>query len=176
MAGCSNETYMSVQGAYIVIFLTIGTQLPFDRLVRDVDRVSSQLDEAIVGQIGNGRYTPKRIEASAFMSPDQFEQCIAASRVVVSHAGIGTILTCLRLKKPLIAMARQAKLGEHRNDHQSATMAELASMNGLYPARDSDEILKYLRQDSLAPLENTYSAELKRLRDFVRSEIFGSQP
>lgn len=166
---------MPLQRACFVIFLTIGTQLPFDRLVRDVDQVASQLDEVVVGQIGVGRYAPKCIETFDFMSPSQFEQCIVDSRAVISHAGIGTILTCLRFKKPLIAMARQAKQGEHRNDHQLATLSELGSTPGLYPVRDSDDILKHLQRDTLAPMENSESVGLHELRAFIRSEIFGDR-
>ena len=109
-----------------MIFLTLGTQLPFDRLVKAMDEVAPGLQEAIFGQIGNARVKPANFESVDFLAPREFKQHFDAARVIVGHAGIGTILSGLKAEKPLVLMARRVAFGEHRNDHQLATVSQLS--------------------------------------------------
>ena len=50
-----------------------------------------------------------------------------AAAAIVAHAGMGTILTALETGKRLLVMPRRAALGEHRNDHQLATVSRSPS-------------------------------------------------
>jgi len=77
-------------------------------------------------QIGRGLYTPEHLESAAFLSPRDLESHIRAADAVVSHAGMGTILTSLELAKSLLVMPRRADLGEHRSDHQLRTAERFA--------------------------------------------------
>jgi UDP-N-acetylglucosamine transferase subunit ALG13 len=110
-----------------MIFLTVGTQLPFDRLVRaTMDWHARNPGAAVFGQIGDSDLHPG-FDHAAHLDMAEHERCMAAAEVVVSHVGMGTILTCVSEARPLIAMPRRAHLGEHRNDHQAATAAQLSA-------------------------------------------------
>jgi UDP-N-acetylglucosamine transferase subunit ALG13 len=50
---------------------------------------------------------------------------------------MGTILTALELGKPLILMPRRSDLGEHRNDHQRDTAAEMRRLSTVTVVEDS---------------------------------------
>lgn len=128
-----------------MILLTVGTQLPFDRLVRIVDDIASRLDEPVEAQIGRSTYTPQNMRWECEIDPIAFEARIASARVVVAHAGIGTIVTAQRQGRPLILFPRLANLAEHRNDHQLATAAALANREGIYVARSAGELDALLR-------------------------------
>ncbi len=127
-----------------MIFLTVGTQLPFDRLVTLVDKFAESSDETIIGQIGNGLYRPTAIEHKPFFAPDEMDHWFVQADVVVSHAGMGSIINCLKLKKPIIIFPRLSKLGEHRNDHQIDTLNSFTNVKGVHVARDEAELLKLL--------------------------------
>jgi UDP-N-acetylglucosamine transferase subunit ALG13 len=47
-----------------MIFLTVGTQFPFDRLVRAVDEAfdNGAIDEEVFAQIGETSYRPRNFE------------------------------------------------------------------------------------------------------------------
>jgi len=105
-----------------MIFLTVGTQFPFDRLVKAVDDAVAQLAlcEEIFAQIGESSYVPQNFKASQFIDRHLFDKYISQASSVISHAGMGTIAAVLGCDKPMLVMPRQRKYGEVVNDHQLA--------------------------------------------------------
>lgn len=155
-----------------MIFLTIGTQLPFDRLVRTLDEIAPLLSEEIVGQIGDSNYRPKHFRAQRAFAPNEFESLMRQCRVIVSHAGIGTILNARKAGKPIILMPRLAKLGEHRNDHQTATCQQLSKANGVSVVYHESELLDIIKRDhAFAENDDTLSV-VDRFVDRLRPYIF----
>ena len=128
-----------------MILLTLGTQLPFDRLVKALDEIAPTLDQPIFGQIGRSAYRPKFFEWTEAMDPRAFDDKFRSADVVVSHAGIGTILTAQKHSKPIILFPREARYGEHRNDHQLATCSQLAGRAGIYIAHTPKELETIIR-------------------------------
>ncbi|MBB2696641.1 glucuronosyltransferase [Rhizobium phaseoli] len=134
-----------------MILVTVGTQLPFDRLVKSVDAFAKELTKPVLAQIGKGTYTPENMKWIKNIDPADFDRIFREASVIVSHAGIGTVLTAKRFGKPIILVPRKAALGEHRNDHQLATVSQLIDRPGIYVAHDDDELKDYLLQDLSSP-------------------------
>lgn len=155
-----------------MIFLTLGTQLPFNRLVESVDKIAPALDEPVFGQIGRGSYSPINFEYIESLNPPDFNARFEAARVIIGHAGIGTVLAGFKLQKPLILMARRASLGEHRNDHQIATAAQISRFRGVYIAESSEDIYKILTRTNLDVMERQSSPARTNIIEYLRSEIF----
>ncbi len=109
-----------------MIFYTVGTQLPFDRLTKALDDISNRLDTKIIGQIGKSSYIPSNFTSYQDLSPKVYEQYFSEADLVISHAGMGTILRCISSSKKLIVCPRLAKYSEHRNDHQLDTVSKVA--------------------------------------------------
>lgn len=129
-----------------MIFVTVGTQLPFDRLMRMFDEIAPRLDgEQIVAQSCDGCYKPTHFTTERFIEPQRFEQLMDSARVVVAHAGIGTILSAMKRGKPLVVVARRADLGEHRNDHQVATARYLADGAQVAVADNAESLLRLIK-------------------------------
>ena len=134
-----------------MIFLTVGTQLPFDRFVEIVDQWAGENPHVeVFGQIGNGSYTPKHMKYCAFLDEKQYKAAFDKSSVVLAHAAMGSIITSLIASKPVVVFPRIAALGEHRNEHQLATCKHLASLKGCYITYDKDALVE--RLDSLEAL------------------------
>lgn len=163
---------LQILGEHPLIFLTIGTQLPFDRLVEALDSIACDLDEEIFAQIGQAKYRPKNFDAVKTLSPTEFKKTFENARVVVAHAGIGTVLSGKKLRKPLVLMARQSKLGEHRNDHQNATAKQLRSVSGVYLFENATQLKEHLIQPSLIPMNDTQPPALDALINRLRSDFF----
>jgi len=165
-----------------VIFLTTGTQLPFDRLVRAVDEwVESAKPECeIFGQVlssPHDPYQPRNFETKTRLSPTEYAAIFEKAHLIISHAGMGTILTALTQGKQICIMPRQFKYGEHRNDHQIATVERLENHPGLHKARDEhylpgclDEALQASRFSRAATIDPFAAADFTdRLRAFILS-------
>ncbi len=153
-----------------MIFLTVGTQLPFDRFVQLVDSLATETDEKIVAQVGQAEYCPENLEWKRFYKPDEMDEIFRKARVVVSHAGMGSIINCMRNKKPIIIFPRLSSLGEHRNDHQLDTVMSFADIKGVYPAYDENELKRLLLDcQKLEKPEGLKSPERQRLCEYILS-------
>ncbi|WP_231889678.1 glycosyltransferase [Erythrobacter neustonensis] len=115
-------------------------QLGFDRLIAAMDALAPDLGMPVIAQTGKGTYAPRNMDAREKIAPAEFEALVADARLIVSHAGIGTVLTAARCGKPILLMPRRADLGEHRNDHQRATVGKLAGRPGIVVAADESEL------------------------------------
>lgn len=127
-----------------MIFLTVGSELPFDRLVKAVDewaQINNRKD--IIGQIadpGPIGYWPGHIQWSKFISAEEYSRCFDEAELIISHAGMGSIIEAMLRKKPIIILPRRSKLKETRNDHQLSTAERFFTRKGIMVAEDENAI------------------------------------
>ena len=149
-----------------MILVTIGTQLPFDRLINYIESwvVNSAMATRVVAQVGTSSFRSENIIVLTSVEPDKFEKYISEAELIVSHAGMGSILTALRVRKPIIIVPRDASLGEHRNDHQLATARSFNGSQGVYVANNEYELCELLdNRKELACGALNESSEYKKL-------------
>lgn len=132
MGALSKTRRTSLLGGCALIFVTVGTQLPFDRMVTAVDAWAKDNPSInIFAQIGPGATPPKSMEFSEFVSPTKANELMKNAELIVAHAGMGSVLTALKYQRPIIIIPRKAALGEHRNEHQLATARWLSERPGI---------------------------------------------
>ena len=119
-----------------MIFAVAGTQLPFPRLMSALDAIAARRGLEVLAQTADPAFVSRSITAHPFMAPDEFDRHVGRSRIIVAHAGMGIIIAAAEHRKPLILMGRKASLGEHRNDHQLATVRRFAGIPGLRVVED----------------------------------------
>jgi UDP-N-acetylglucosamine transferase subunit ALG13 len=131
-----------------MIFLTVGTSFPFDRLVRAVDRAVEQglFNEPVYGQIGDNSYRPSNFEHVISLEKHRFEKRIRQASSVISHAGIGTITAALDHRKPLLVMPRLKQYGEAVNDHQAAIARKFEQCGHILAAHGIKELASKIVQ------------------------------
>jgi len=133
-----------------VIFVTVGSQMPFDRLIQAMDTWAAEHPEYLVeAQIGNSTYVPKAMTPHVSLPPTLFIKKMAEAEVVVAHAGMGNIINAAEHRKPLVLMPRRGALRETRNDHQVATARWLKEKPGIFVA-DSEAELPQAISEALA--------------------------
>jgi UDP-N-acetylglucosamine transferase subunit ALG13 len=159
----------------MMILLTIGTHEPFDRLVQAMDRIAASLfNVSVVAQIPSSCYNVKNMKTLSFISPLEFDKLLNDASLIVSHAGMGTIISALQKGKPIVVMPRTAALGETRNDHQLATARNYEALNYLHVANTefdlSNKIEMFLKGD-LKPLHQTGKYASNELIFALRKEL-----
>ena len=124
-----------------MIYATVGTQLPFDRMVHAVDGWAARRErDDVLAQIGPSDRPPRHIRHVPFTSSAECLGHITRAEAVVAHAGMGSIITALQLGRPILVVPRRAELGEHRNDHQLATVGHVADLPGVAVCHDEAEL------------------------------------
>lgn len=124
-----------------MIFATVGTQLPFDRLLLGLDGwAAANPGVPILAQTGATKHRFRHIETVGHLGQADFHAHFAAARLVVAHAGMGTILSAAELGRPLILMPRRAKFGEHRTDHQQDTVREMSRLSNITVVDDGEAL------------------------------------
>lgn len=159
-----------------MIFVTVGEQLPFDRLVRAVDEWAAISGEEVFAQIGRTDCHPAHILYKDFLAPSEFREKFLAADVIVAHAGMGTIISALEMGKSILVMPRLKSYGEVRNDHQSATARRFLALNYISVAFDEVELAAKL--ETLGQVASSQRGRvtgpsqllIKTIRDFIEKK------
>ena len=161
-----------------MIFVTVGYQLPFDRLIKTIDQWAHNTGQKdVFAQIGDNAWCPKNIRYSKFYTPDEYLQRIKHADLIIGHAGIGTMLTAKEYNKTLLMMPRLVSFAEVTNEHQLATAQRFKSLPFIEVAFDENELIEKLQNVQSLIMKksdlntNTTSSDLlQALRNFVHSE------
>lgn len=163
-----------------MIFATVGTQLPFDRLLLALDTWAAlHPDVPVLAQTGPGKARYAHMRCAPHLDQRGYADAVERARVIVAHAGMGTILTALETGKPLVLMPRRADLGEHRNDHQRDTAAEMASLSSVTIVEDGPALcvaLNRLLAETPVHADRKAPVAPPPLIEAVRSFIWADTP
>lgn len=157
-----------------MIFLTVGTQFPFNRLVRAVDNVfgESLIDEEVFAQIGETTYKPSNFESVTSLDKKVFDEYLKKASGIIGHAGIGTIAMALDNHKPLLVMPRLKKYREVVNDHQAAIARRFSELGHILAAYDVEDLPDGIRRlKDFVPTQRKANPEVvtDRIRRFLNS-------
>lgn len=119
-------------GSGYMIFASVGSMLPFDRLTRGVDEwAAANPGVPVFLQIGEGEYEPRHCEWARIVPHSDYQRRLAGCTLFVAHVGMGSILQGLEIGKQMLLLPRQAGLREHTTDHQLHTAAKFKDTPGL---------------------------------------------
>jgi len=150
-----------------LIFVTVGGMRAFDRLIREMDRIACELDEQVIMQIGSTDYEPQNCAYSRFISRSDMERLCADARVIVAHAGTGSILTALEHSRPIVLVPRLKKFGEAFDDHQLEIARQLEAQ-GVAVVYEMDNLEVAIRSGGTPlPQLSTGGSLVGRLKEYL---------
>jgi UDP-N-acetylglucosamine transferase subunit ALG13 len=115
-----------------MIFASVGSMLPFDRLVKAVDDwAAANPDREVFIQIGRGDYEPRHAPWTRIMPAEEYRGRIRDARLFVAHVGMGSILQGLEERRQMLLLPRHQALKEHTTDHQLHTAKRFKDTPGL---------------------------------------------
>ncbi len=132
-----------------MIFVTLGTQdKSFHRLLEAIDKAieKEEIKEKVIVQAGHTKYESKNMEIFDLISPDEFSKLIDECDILITHGGVGSILTAVKKGKKVIAAARLKKYKEHTNDHQKQIIKEFEKEGYLVELKDFNQLGKTLKK------------------------------
>ena len=158
-----------------MILVTVGAQMPFDRLVKGVDAWAAARGRSdVFMQVGAGGARPAHAEWVEFLEPAEFSSRLAECSALVAHAGMGSILSALEAGKPIVVMPRRGEFRETRNDHQVATAIRFRELGKVHVAMDESELPAALDALDRMPVAERIAAVaspelLSAVSDFVHA-------
>lgn len=145
-----------------MIFVTLGSQnKSFLRPLIALEKLKEQglLEDKIIVQAGFTKFESKYMEVLSQIEYTKFNDYLAKADIIITHGGVGNILSSLKLSKKVIAIARLAKFGEHINDHQLQIIEKLSKSGHIIECNDENMFLEKINEArSFVPnkfMENT---------------------
>lgn len=151
-----------------MIVVTVGTnEAPFDRLIQAIDELGS--DEDILVQYGASQVRPVAARCVDFLSFHEMAEHFRKARVVVSHAGVGSILLALSCGRRPVVVPRLHQFGEAVDDHQVPLARRLAEQGLVRLVDDLAELPQAVTEDGILPRRSAGSSRLSiDVRDHIR--------
>jgi UDP-N-acetylglucosamine transferase subunit ALG13 len=158
-----------------MILVTTGTTArPFDRLLRQVAEL--EFDERVVVQHGASSVKPAKAVCLDYVSFDRFVELVREARVIVTHAGVGSILVTLMNGKRPCVVPRLAHFGEAVDDHQLELARRLTEMGIVTLVEDPGQLNDALRADVALhrfPLSDGTGGLVHELRAYLAAIVYG---
>ena len=136
-----------------MIFVSLGTQdKPFNRIIDYVISLKENLkelqSEKIIIQLGQTKLIKsdneriknlENITIYDMLKPEKMKDIIKDSDIIITHAGVGTIMECLEMGKEIIVVPRKVENLEHVNNHQEEIAFEMEKNGLLYKVDTYEE-------------------------------------
>jgi len=133
----------------LLILITLGTQ--DKKFYRLLEAVQKQIDnkiikDKVVVQAGcSSDFQTKDMEIFDLIPMDDFDKLINECDILITHGGVGSIITGLKNNKKVIAAARLEKYGEHTNDHQLQIIDNFSNSGYILKLDDFDKLGELLK-------------------------------
>jgi len=157
-----------------LIFVTLGThEQPFNRLLEAVDKLTPEHDRIV--QYGFSTYPMRNCSARRFFEFDDMRRLTSSARVIVTHAGVGSIMLALAAGKRPVVAPRLYRFGEHVDDHQLEIAEQFAKAGKVILFMPGDDleakIAEANRHNSIENLKPSIDL-VDFLKDAISSSVF----
>lgn len=155
-----------------MIFVTLGTQdKSFKRLLENIDKqinLGNITDEVIV-QAGYTDYSSSNMKIFKMIPMEEFDKYIKKCDILITHAGVGSIMSGLMNDKKVISVPRLKKYNEHTNDHQLDIASSFSKEGYILSSNidDLDEILKKVKKFKPKKFKSNNEKFVKVIEDFI---------
>ena len=132
-----------------MVLVTLGTQdKNFVRLLEKIDQLINNglIKDKVIVQAGFTKYNSENMEIFDLIPQDEFNDLMDKADIIITHGGVGNIISALEKNKKVIAVPRLAKYGEHINDHQTQIIAKFNALGYIIGLQDVDELDDAVKQ------------------------------
>jgi UDP-N-acetylglucosamine transferase subunit ALG13 len=125
--------------------------------------------ERLVVQRGSSRVPIPDAEVVDFLSFEELTDHVRRARLVVSHAGVGSIMVALAQRRRPIVVPRLARFGEAVDDHQTQVASMLGERGSVTVVRDPALLQETVTSEAL--VDHADGLVLGPLVDVVAHEV-----
>lgn len=156
-----------------MIFVVVGTQkFQLNRLLKQVDALIENeiIKEEVFAQIGHSDYCPKHYKAVDFLPKNQFDSIVDKCDLLITHGGVGTIISGLNRNKKIIVYPRLAKYKEHIDDHQLEIATAFSEMGYVLLCKEIDDLGELITASCIYTFKK-YCSQRERVVGSIREYL-----
>lgn len=160
-----------------MIFVMLGTQNnSFHRLLEKIDELiqKEEIQEEVIVQAGYTKYESKNMEIFDMIPRNELENYQKEANLIITHGGVGSIVSSLKQGKKVIAVPRLHEYGEHVNNHQQEIIQEFEEKGYIIGVSKVEELPNAIKKvTTFEP--KTYQAGNQKMisliENFIDSQI-----
>ena len=156
-----------------MILVLLGTQNnSFHRLLEEIQKNidNGNIQEEVVVQKGYTKFESKDMTIYDELPIEKFNELIEKADLVITHGGVGSIISSVTRGKKVIAVPRLKKYNEHVNDHQLdiiQTFDEMGYIIGIQEVQQLGEAIKKVKEFKPKEYIKNTGNIIKIIEDFV---------
>lgn len=158
-----------------MIFVMLGTQNnPFQRLLEEIDTLMNNkiIEEDVIVQAGYTKYQPKneKMKIIDFISMEELDKFEKEANFIITHGGVGSIISSLEKGKKVIAIPRLHEYGEHVNNHQKAIVEKFnksGNIIGIQSVEELKEAIRKIKKFEPKPYKEDNHKMLEIIENFI---------
>ena len=156
-----------------MILVMLGTQNnSFHRLLESIEKniQNGTIQEEVIVQAGHTKFESKNMSMFDLIPKLELNNILQESRVIITHGGVGSIISALEKGKKVIAVPRLSKYNEHVNDHQKEIVEVFAKQGYIIKVDNVEDIGKaILTVESFEPKQ--YISNNEKMLGIIESFI-----
>ena len=105
-----------------------------------------------------------------FLFPEEMKKLINQANIIITHGGVGSIITAITKGKKVIAVPRLKKYKEHVNDHQTEIVEAFnreGYIIGIQDVSELEDALKRIKEFTPKKYEKNTGNIIKIIEDFI---------
>ena len=156
-----------------MILVLLGTQNnSFHRLLEEVQKniENKKIREEVIVQKGYTKFESKDMKMYTEIPIDELSKLIDKADLIITHGGVGSIISSIKKDKKVIAVPRLEKYKEHVNDHQKdivETFNQAGYIIGIEGVEQLGEALDKVESFTPKKYISDNSKMLKIIEDFI---------
>lgn len=156
-----------------MILVLLGTQNnSFIRLLQEIEKLIQNkiITEEVIVQAGYTTYKSTNMKVVDFIKQEEIEELVEKANFVITHGGVGSILTAITKEKNVIAIPRLCKYKEHVNDHQKEIVElfnEKGYIIGIQGTDDLENAIKSIKDFKPKKYIKDNTKMIKIIEDFI---------
>lgn len=156
-----------------MILVLLGTQNnSFHRLLEEVQKniENKKIKEEVIVQKGYTKFESQDMKMYTEIPIDELNKLIDQADLIITHGGVGSIISSIKKGKKVIAVPRLEKYKEHVNDHQKDIVETFNQSGYIIGIENVEQLGEALdKVESFIPKKyiSDNSKMLKIIEDFI---------
>ena len=160
-----------------MILVLLGTQNnSFHRLLEKIQKMVDieLINDKVIVQAGYTQFSSESMQIFDFIPLEKMNELQEKASLIITHGGVGSIISAISKGKKVIAVPRLHKYSEHVNDHQKEiikTFNDTGFIIGTEKVEELEEAFHKSQYFEPKKYESNTQNIIKIIQDFIDNDI-----